>query len=87
MKVRMLVTQMGAGDDRGLEVQRHESGRSYDLPDTLDEVYLAEGWAELDKAMPRPPETKVEAPPTTTPVDVEPEREPVRRGRTRKAVD
>lgn len=56
MKIRMNVTQQGSTD--GMQVNTYEAGRVYDLPLSLAEVFLSEGWAREDKAIDKVPEVK-----------------------------
>ena len=44
MKVQMLVSKKGSPD--GIRVFLYESGKEYDLPDRLANIFIAEGWAE-----------------------------------------
>jgi hypothetical protein len=62
MKVRMLTTKLGSPN--GLEVREYEAGQKYDMPESLAEIFLSQGWAEEDKEL--VPEIKAEAPPATT---------------------
>jgi hypothetical protein len=52
----MKITHSGSPD--GIEVRAYHIGEAYDLPDSLATVFLREGWAELDKSMDGPQETK-----------------------------
>lgn len=40
------------GSPDGMHVLRYEAGEVYDLPASLAEVFLREGWAEEDKQLP-----------------------------------
>ena len=45
MKVQMLVSKKGSPD--GIRVFLYESGKEYDLPDRLANIFITEGWAEF----------------------------------------
>jgi hypothetical protein len=44
MKVLMLASKKGSPD--GIRVFLYESGKEYNLPDRLANIFIAEGWAE-----------------------------------------
>lgn len=56
MKVRMLQTMKGSPD--GIQVEEYKVGEVYDLPPSLASVFLREKWAEQDKSLKGPSETK-----------------------------
>jgi len=56
MKVRMLKESQGSPD--GIQVKTYKVGEIYDLPESLASVFLKLGWAERDKSMSGPKETK-----------------------------
>jgi hypothetical protein len=54
----MTKTMQGSPD--GIQVNTYETGKVYDLPSSLAEVFLREGWAQEDKAKDRAPEVKAD---------------------------
>lgn len=56
MKIRMIVTTKGSPD--GIQVNEYQAGGKYDLPESLAKVFLDNNWAEEDKDLGRPKETK-----------------------------
>lgn len=49
MLIRMFVSKVGSVD--GLSTTFYEAGKKYDIPESLAEVFLREGWAEEDKEL------------------------------------
>lgn len=43
MLVKMKLTERGAPD--GIQVNTYEEGKTYDIPDSLGEVFVEENWA------------------------------------------
>lgn len=56
--MRVHVTKTRKGSPDGIEVREYQAGESYEMPDSLGAVFLREGWAEADKSLPGPEETK-----------------------------
>lgn len=63
MQVKMKSTQKGSPD--GITVHTYEKGEVYDLPDSLAEVFLEEGWAEKPRKTVGPTDNKKDGPPET----------------------
>ncbi len=59
-KIRMLSTHQGSPD--GINVNEYEVGKTYDLPPRLAEIFLDAEWAEEDRALDGPEETKIDTP-------------------------
>lgn len=67
MEIRMIHTQKGSID--GIKVETYEAGKKYELPPSLAQVFLNEGWAKEEKVIDKVPEVKangLEADNTTT---------------------
>lgn len=58
MKVRMLKESKGSPD--GIRVETYKVGKSYEIPENLASVFLKLGWAEKDKSLKGPKESKDE---------------------------
>lgn len=56
MRVRMMSSQLSSPD--GIQVIHYLTGKSYEVPDKLGQVWVLQGVAEQDKDMEHPPETK-----------------------------
>ena len=56
MKVRMLETRLGSPD--GIQVNEYKAGEKYDMPESLAKGFLKNGWAEEDRTLDVPEETK-----------------------------
>lgn len=52
----MISTRKGSPD--GIQVNTYEMGKVYDLPSSLANVFLNEGWAKEEKVIDRATETK-----------------------------
>lgn len=47
MNIKMLHTRIGAED--GFNLREYESGKSYDVADTMARMFLRNGWAYNDE--------------------------------------
>jgi hypothetical protein len=63
MLVKMLETKLGSPD--GIQVNEYKKGEEYDLPSSLAQVFLDEGWAEevKESKKPGPEQNKVDSGP------------------------
>ena len=55
-RISMLVTKDGSPD--GIQVRTFEKGKTYDVPETLADIFLRERWAREVKDCPGPQNTK-----------------------------
>lgn len=60
-RIRMIQTRFGSPD--GIQVFQYQAGQVYTVPDSLADVFLAQGWAEEDKTLDGRMETKQAAAP------------------------